>query len=138
MTPFKSAAVAQAFDSYPTPMRHKLLAMRELIFQTAASTQGVGELDETLKWGEPAYLTSKCKSGSTIRLGWKKAKPVQVAMYFNCQTTLIETFRTLFPADFRYEGNRALIFDEATPVPTHALRLCIAAALTYHSTRRQR
>ena len=138
MTPFKSAAVALAFDSYPAPMRRKLLAMRELIFQTAASTQGVGELEETLKWGEPAYLTSKSKSGSTIRLGWKKAKPSQVTIYFNCQTTLVETFRSLFPADFDFEGNRALVFNQSAPVPNDALRLCVAAALTYHSTHRQR
>jgi len=138
MTPFKSVAVAQAFNSCPAPMRRRLLTMRELIFQTAASTQGVGELEETLKWGAPAYLTSQSKSGSTIRLGWKKAKPSQVAMYFNCQTTLVETFRSLFPADFNFAGNRALIFDASACVPTDALRVCIAAALTYHSSRRQR
>ena len=138
MTPFKSPAVAQAFDGYPAPVRRKLLALRELIFHTAASTQGVGELEEALKWGEPAYLTSRSKSGSTIRLGWKEAKPAQVAIYFNCQTTLVETFRSLFPADFSFEGNRALVFMESTPVPTDALRMCIATALTYHSKRRQR
>ena len=74
-----------------------MLLLRELIFATAAATPGVGALEETLKWGEPAYLTSATRSGSTIRLAWKPARPEQYAMFFNCQTTLVDTFRTLFP-----------------------------------------
>ena len=58
MRPFDNAAVAQAFAAYPPAMRRKLLALRELIFKTAASTKGVGKLEETLRWGEPAYITS--------------------------------------------------------------------------------
>ena len=50
-------------------------------------------------------------------------------MYFNCQTNLIETFRTLFPKDFKYEGNRALVFEQDEVVPEKALAFCIAAAL---------
>lgn len=132
MTPFQNPAVAQAFEAFPPAVRRKLLRLRELIFSTAAATPGVGEIEETLKWGEPAYLTSQSKSGSTVRLGWKKARPTQYAMYFNCQTTLVESFRTLFPNDFRFEGNRALVFDETARVPTDALGHCIGAALTYH------
>ena len=30
-------------------------------------------------------------------------------MYFNCQTNLVETFRTLCPNDFKFEGNRTLV-----------------------------
>jgi hypothetical protein len=132
MTPFANSAVAAAFDVYPPEPRRKLLALRELIFKTAAATDGVGELEEALKWGEPAYLTTRTKSGSTVRIAWKKAAPTQYAMYFNCQTDLIETFRTLFPADFSFEGNRAIVFDIDARVPTAPLIFCIAAALTYH------
>ena len=64
--------------------------------------------------------------------GWNKKRPTQVAMYFNCQTTLVDRFRTLFPHDFAFDGNRAIVFDVAGKVPTDALTLCIAAALTYH------
>jgi len=31
MTPFKSTAVAKVFDSFPAPMRRRLLSLRELI-----------------------------------------------------------------------------------------------------------
>ena len=132
MTPFVNAEVARVFDAYPVDVRPRLLALRELILRTASSTAGVGELEETLKWGEPAYLASKSKSGSTIRIDWKKARPAEYAMYFNCKTTLVETFRTLFPADFKFEGNRAIVFPAAAAVPTDSLAFCVAAALTYH------
>jgi hypothetical protein len=132
MKPFTNAAVAQAFETCPPDMRSKLLALRELIFRTAASTDGVGDIEETLKWGEPAYLTSASGSGSTVRIAWKKARPSEYAMYFNCQTTLVETFRTLFPNELRFEGNRAIVFSASEVVPTDALAFCIAAALTYH------
>ena len=124
--------VAKVFASYPANVRRKLLAIRELIFSSASSIDGVGKIEETLKWGEPAYLTSMSKSGSTIRIAWKKSAPLQYAMYFNCQTNLIDTFRTLFRSEFKFEGNRAIVFDVSEKVPTDSLRICIAAALTYH------
>jgi hypothetical protein len=137
MRPFDNPAVRLAFDGFPPPVRERMLQLRQLIFDTAASTPGVGALEETLKWGEPAYLTSQSKSGSTVRINWKKSRPSQYAVLFNCHTTLIETFRTLFPDDFTYEGNRAILFDKAGIVPIDALSFCIAAALTYHLPRRR-
>jgi hypothetical protein len=128
----ENSFAAQIFATYPTQIRRKLMALRKLIFEVAKTTEGVGPLEETLKWGEPAYVTSQSKSGSTIRLGWKKSQPAQYAIYFNCNTNLIESFRTLFPDDFKFEGNRAIVFDDDEVVPIDALCFCIAAALTYH------
>lgn len=132
MRPFENVSVGQVFEAYPPNVRIKLLALRELIFETADSIQGVGKLEETLKWGEPAYVTTQSKSGSTIRIDWKKSNPSQYAMYFNCKTTLIDTFRTVFPSEFKFEGNRAIVFDESEVVSTKALAFCIATAFTYH------
>jgi hypothetical protein len=106
--------------------------LRELIFDTAANTEGVGDVEETLKWGEPAYVTSQTKSGSTVRIDWKKSRPGQYAMYFHCQTNLIETFRGLFAHEFEFEGNRAIVFTVGAPVPMDALAFCVSASLTYH------
>lgn len=125
-------AVARAFSDCPPAIRRKLLALRTLILATAATTKGVGKLQETLKWGEPAYLTAETGSGSTIRLAWKPSKPGQYAMLFNCQTTLIDTFRARFPTQLRCEGNRAIVFALDDKVPVKALQTCIADALTYH------
>ena len=132
MRKFQNPAVAQVFEAYPHDIRKKLLALRELIFVTARSTKGVGKLEETLKWGEPAYVTSQSKSGSTVRIDWKKAKPSQYAIYFNCQTNLIKTFKTLFPKELRFEGSRAITLALAGPLPVEALSFCVSAALTYH------
>jgi len=132
MTTLKNTEVEKVFNSYPLTMRKKLLALRELIYKTAANTSDVGALEEVLKWGEPAYLTSRSKSGSTIRIAWKNSRPLEYAMYFNCQTNLIETFRTLFPDEFRFKGNRAIVFHQDDNVPLDSLGFCIAAALTYH------
>ena len=132
MHPIENEEVLQAFLAFPPQVQQKLMALRELIFTTAAVTAGVGTLEETLKWGEPAYLTTQSKSGSTIRIGWKKAQPGQYAMYFICHTNLVARFRMMFPTQLQFEGDRAIIFAENEPVPTAALATCIAAALTYH------
>ena len=136
MTPFQSTEVATKFDSYPSSVRQELLRLRELIFKVSQSTPEVGEIEETLKWGEPAYLT-KSGSGSTIRMDWKAKKPHEYALYFNCNTTLVETFMTLFPNDFVFEGNRALVFTMGSSPRQDALRFCLSAALTYNSTKRR-
>lgn len=138
LTAIENPAVARTFASYPPAVRKKLLALRELIFRTAASTPGVGELEETLKWGEPAYLTARTGSGSTLRIAWRKARPAEYAIFFNCNTSLVETFRTMFPHGLRFEGNRAIVLDEAQDIPVDALALCIEAALTHHLRRKRR
>ncbi|NJN50484.1 MAG: DUF1801 domain-containing protein [Gammaproteobacteria bacterium] len=114
-----------------------MLELRELIFQTASAVEGAGEIQETLKWGEPAYLTTKTRAGTTVRIGWKANAPERYAMYFHCQTNLIDTFRTLFPDDLRFEGNRAIVFDVGESIPREALSRCVAAALTYHLRKRK-
>jgi len=125
-------AIAGVFASYPPAIRPKVMALRRLILETAAATDGVGPITETLKWGEPAYLTSASKSGSTIRIGWKKSAPSRYALYFHCQTNLVDTFRAQFPDVFVFAGNRAIVFEETDAVPAGPLAMCIAAALTYH------
>lgn len=136
MRPFQNPAVKEVFESYPAPMRLKLLALRELIFATAASTAGVGDLEETLKWGEPSIATKQRKSGSSVRIAYKAARPTQYAMYFICHTNLVETFKTMFPNDFKFEGNRAIVFEASDSVPKRELAWCITAALTYHANKR--
>jgi len=119
------------FDAYPAPVKAKLLALRRLILDTAKATRGVGALQETLKWGQPSYLTAETGSGSTVRIDQVKPAADQVAVYFHCQTNLVETFRELYP-ELRYSGNRAILLDVRDKLPEAALRHCVALALTYH------
>ena len=131
-TRFESDDVRAVFAAYPKDVKRKLMALRELIFETAAATDGVGELEETLKWGQPAYLTKRPKSGSTIRIDRVKSGDGRYAMYFHCQTNLVSTFRELYPAEFAYGGNRSIEFDADARIPEKPLRHCVALALTYH------
>jgi hypothetical protein len=127
-----SKEVAEALGRYSEPIRLRLLQIRDLIFAVAAETEGVGPLTETLKWGEPAYLTEASRSGTTIRLGVSKSAPDHCAVFVNCQTTLIDTFRAHFADDFAFEGQRALLLPAAGDLRREPLALCLRAALTYH------
>ena len=138
-TRIQSAAsdVEAVIASYPSKVQTRVRRLRKLIFDTAASIPEVGPLTETLKWGEPAYLTEKSKSGSTIRFAWKASAPDHYALYLNCQTTLVDTYRTLFP-ELEYEGNRAVLFDVNARLPEANARRCIELALTYHLAKKKR
>ncbi len=127
--------VAAALDGIPPAARQRLADLRALIFETAAATPGVGALTETLKWGEPAYLTEATKSGSTIRLG--VAKDGRCALYLNCKTTLVEEYRAAFSDVLGFEGNRAVLLDPQAPLPRDSLAQAIAMALTYHRRKRR-
>lgn len=124
--------VQQVFDNYPAHVKPQMLQLRQLILDTADSIDGVGELEETLKWGEPSYLTSKTKSGSTIRIDWKPRSPHHYAMYFNCQTTLVSTFREIYSDQLVFEGNRSVVLKVDKALERDAVAHCIAMALTYH------
>jgi hypothetical protein len=118
-------------------MSKRLLQVRDLIFATAAAHDDVGEITETLKWGEPAYLTDETGSGSTIRLGRLKDSE-HAAILFNCKTTLVDTFRDRFPDQFEYRQTRALLLPVAGKLPKRELSVCLSLALKYHLDRRRR
>ena len=124
--------VQNKFDVYPKHIRPKMDALRELIYKVASKTEGVGELNETLKWSEPSYLTSQTKSGTTIRIDWKSKNPDQIGMYVSCNTNLIEIFRTMFGTALNFEGDRAIILRVDEPFPETELQICIKMALRYH------
>ena len=86
------------FNAYRKPLRAKLLALRRLILDTARTTAGVGAIEETLKWGQPSYLTTATKSGSTVRIDRVKSAANRYAVFFHCQTDLVATFRDLSQA----------------------------------------
>jgi hypothetical protein len=129
------ADVAAAFSAFPAGVRVRLLEVRDLIFEIAAALEGVGPLTETLKWGEPAYLTQATGSGTTIRLGRSRSSERECAVLFNCRTTLVDDFRTQFPDVFAYEKNRAILLDAGKPLARAPLSTCLGMALTYHRRR---
>lgn len=121
--------VKAVFDNYPASVRAQLLHLRELVLSAASAMDGLKTLEETLKWGEPSYLT---RHGSTVRMDWKAKNPEQYALYFKCTSRLVPTFKTLYPDTFAFEGNRAIVFHLYGPLPDAEVRHCISMALTYH------
>ena len=135
MTSAMPAEVAVAFEAFPAPVRRRLLEIRGLIFRSAETLDGVGPLTEALRWAQPAYLTEATGAGSTIRLGRTGGLELECAVFFNCQTTLVEEFRDQFADVFRYQKNRAILLDASAPLPEPPLSLCLGMALTYHLRR---
>lgn len=133
MKKFRGSDVAEIFDAYPTHIRKKMLFLRQLVFDAASETDGVGEVEETTKWGEPSYIA---KGGSTVRMDWKSSNPSQYAMYFHCNTKLVDTFKELYSDVFKFEGNRAIVFHESDVIPAEEIKHCIALSLTYHSRKK--
>ncbi len=128
--------VAAVFDTYPKKIKKKLMFLRQLIFDTAVSLDEIGELEETLKWGEPSYLTPESKSGSTIRIAWKESQEEQYSIFFKCTANLVPVFKEKYPQKFKFGGNRSINFNLKDDVPVKELKWCIALALTYHRNKK--
>lgn len=126
--------VETVFANYPDFVRDKLQHLRKLVIETAEETEGVTVLEETLKWGEPSFVT---KNGSTLRMDWKEKTPDQYAMYFQCTSRLVDTFRLVFDHKFQYEGKRAIVFQLNQKIPELELKECIKASLIYHNVKEQ-
>lgn len=114
-------------------MRARLLTLRELVFQTAERTASIGPLDESLKWNEPAYRV-RHGGGTTVRIGWGRWGDAGYALHFNCRTTLVDTFRTVFPTELQFAGNRSIVLVSDGRLPRAALAFCISAGFNYRRT----
>ena len=135
MKTFDNPDVARVFAAYPTNVRAKLIILRELIFDVASKTDTVGEIEEALKWGQPSYLT-KPKTGTTIRIDQMEHRSDDYGVYVSCQTTLIDTFKQIYPQEFEYLSNCGIRLSVRDEVPIDKLRHVIALALTYHLDKR--
>jgi len=124
--------VDKVFENYPENIRHKMQKLRELVIETAEEIPSISSLEETLKWGEPSFVT---KNGSTLRMDWKAKAPNHYAIYFQCSSRLVETFRLVFEDKFAYEGNRAIVFQIEQKIPILELKECITATLNYHKVK---
>ncbi len=124
-------ALEEKYQSYPKVAAIALNELRQLI-KRVAKEMDIKDLNESLKWGEPSFIS---KQGSTIRIDWKARAPDEYAIYFNCKTTLIETYKELYPQVFTYGGNRSIFFRLGEEVPEPALKHCITLALNYHNVK---
>ncbi|QBF29733.1 DUF1801 domain-containing protein [Thalassococcus sp. S3] len=129
--PFASKAVADAFLAYPKAAQPGLLRLRDLVFDVAEDTPEAGRIEESLRWGQPAYLTPETKSSSTLRLGVPKDGD-GFAIYAHCGSSIISTFAETFPGQDKIEGNRAVHFGSVDQIDPARHGMLIRHALTYH------
>ena len=120
-------AVKERFDEYPENARVRLTELRNLVFEIVSELD-LGEVDETLKWGEPSYSV---KTGSPLRMDWKLNSPNNYYLFFNCQTKLVDTFMELYGEELVFQGNRAIVLSLSKPIPETAIKSCLELALTY-------
>ena len=68
-------------------------------------------------------------------MDWKDSKPDEYAMYFHCQTKLVDTFKELYGDKFEFEGNRAIVFGRDEKIAENELKHCLSIALNYHKVK---
>ncbi len=121
--------VQEVFHEYPKEARKELENLRNLIIEVAEEIPGLTRLEETLRWGEPSYIT---KNGSTLRMDWKEKSPSHFSLFFKCTSSLVPTFRQIYPEEFHYEGNREIRFEIGNTIPSEPIKECIRMTLNYH------
>lgn len=109
--------------------------LRTLIAETARETPGVGDITESVKWGEPSFAPAKPRIGSSVRL--QERANGDVALMFICHTGLVDSFRERYGDTLTFEGNRAIVVTPQDNLPAEPLKHCIAMALTYHLAKRR-
>ncbi len=119
--------IKECFEEYPESARFRLEELRRLVFKVASELE-LGEVEESLKWGEPSYCT---EMGTPIRMDWKLKSPNHYYLFFHCQTKLIDTFRELYGEVLEFQGNRAIVLSLLKPLPEPAIKHCFELALTY-------
>ncbi len=124
--------ISAAYDRFDDLVKTRLFEIRHLIFDIAGEHDEIGSVTETLKWGEPSYLTEQSKSGTTVRLSNVKERPDCCGIYVHCQTRLIGEFRDSFSNELEFSGNRAVLIDVNKPLNETLIKMFLHKALTYH------
>lgn len=130
------APIAAVTATWPPLAQSKFAKLRQIILTAAAEVPTTGSLSETLKWGEPAWLTEATKSGTTLRAAWKPAYSDEIGLFVNCRTSVAETMRQLYPDAFRFDGTRGLWMGLNDPMPEQAVDHLARLTQNYHRARR--
>lgn len=124
----------QTLLSWPQQAKDQFCEIRALIL-AAAEQADVGVVEESLKWGQPAWRPKRARTGSTLRLNWQDNSPQTIALFVDCKSTISATMRDIYPHDFQYESNRGLRLYLGTPLPEQAIDHLARLTFTYHRKR---
>ena len=123
---------APILSAWPREARAAFIALRALCHD-AAGAAGVGALEESLKWGQPAWRPLRPRTGATLRALWRDAAPDTLALYVDCKTDLAARMQVVYPA-LGNDGRRT-IETPLHPLPADALHHLAAMTFTYHLNR---
>jgi len=122
-------------EAWPAPAQSTLWTCRTLFHQIAAEN-GLGPLDESLKWGQPAWRPTKPRTGSTLRMGWSPGMPDRLSFFVDCKTDLAARMRDIYPDFSDNDGQRQLTVTLDAPLPEQALSHLAEMTFTYHLRKR--
>lgn len=106
------------------------------VFLATAETAQIGPLDETLKWGQPAWRPRKPRTGATLRMTWMPSEPDHLVILVDCKTDLAVRMRTLYPNLGINDGQRRIALCLHRPHSEEPLRHLAAMTFCYHLDRR--
>lgn len=121
--------IEQKLSGYSPELRARLQAVHDLIMDVAHTTDGVGNIAVSLKWGQLSFATVRPKSGTPLRIDGRDGA---YSLYVPCSTDLIARFQAVQPHLFEYHGKREIRLSLDAPLPEPTLRAFIEAALTYY------
>lgn len=127
------ADVAAVLADYPQHVREQVLDLRELLLRIAGDDPRIGAVTETLKWGQPAYVTP---TGTTVRFAPARSRSDAVGVYTSCQTPLVAEFEEAHGDLFEYDGVRGIHVQCGSGEGMDALGEHLRAAMTYKSRQR--
>jgi hypothetical protein len=134
MKRFSEPDVKKVYESLPASHKRYAYQVRDWIWEAVEGMDLDCNVVETLKWGEPSYLPDKPRIGSTLRIG--QFDEEHIALYFNCQTMLVENFRSMFGSEVEYSKNRAVLFNVSEPLPESIVKACASKTFRYHLDKR--
>ena len=107
------------------------------LFHTIAKDADTGPLEESLKWGQPAWRPRTARTGATLRMHWDAATPDRLSLYVDCKTDLAARMQDIYPDLPLNDGQRHLGININAPLPEQALAHLAEMTFTYHRAKRQ-
>ena len=134
MTPLPSP-LNDVFASWSQTAAATALQCRGLFLDAAARLE-TGPLEESLKWGQPAWRPSRPRTGSTLRMGWDAAEPDALTLFVDCKTDLAARMQETYPTLMAHDGRRRMGVSLNTPLPEQAIAHLAEMTFSYHRAKR--
>lgn len=117
--------------TWPRPAQEAALACRAL-FHGVAEARAIGPLEESLKWGQPAWRPVRPRTGSTLRLGWSEGQPDRLSLFVDCKTDLALRLKVTHPDLPFNDERRHIAVSLDTPLPEEAVIRLAEMTFCYH------